>query len=127
MEYLSKLSVDNTLSMLYTSAQSRGLPHKLTRNLSLLLYANAEWWERRNFSPTQYWNPRLPPSSPRYHPPQMEIEAPSKKDEKITRRKDFDDKAWGALGQVVRMAEGRHHISLGTMTLSKRKSFRRKR
>jgi hypothetical protein len=57
----------------------------------------------------------------------MEIEVPSKKDEKLRRRKDFDDKAWGALGQVVRMAEGRHHISLGTMILSKRKSFWRKR
>jgi hypothetical protein len=44
------------------------------------------------------------------------------KAEKMKRHKRFDRSAWGALGEVVRMAEGRHGISLGRATFNERKA-----
>jgi hypothetical protein len=39
---------------------------------------------------------------------------------KQQRQEDFDRNAWGALGEVVRMAEGRDGISLGRVTFDER-------
>jgi len=39
---------------------------------------------------------------------------------KQRRQEAFDRNAWGALGEVVRMAEGRDGISLGRVTFDER-------
>lgn len=103
-------SVDHTLSLLYNSAISRGLPHDLTRNLSFLHLGNREGSERLFFHSPQYWKPQLPSTA--YHPP-PESQRVKNREARLERWRDLDNSAWGALGQVVRMAEGRHGISLG--------------
>jgi len=110
--------MDRTLALLYTSARSRGLPHELTRNLSFLVLGNREWSERHYFQPTQYWKPQLPPTSKEYQPTPVlpDTQKARNREAKLQRWQAFDDKAWGALGQVIRMAEGRHGISLGRVT-----------
>ena len=108
--------MDNTLSLLYNSAISKGLPHRLTRNLSFLLLKHNIWWSQRIFASNKHWNPSLPPDSPAYRPPTpAEQSKQQKKEEKLRPWKELDESAWGALGQVVRLAEGRHDISLGTI------------
>jgi hypothetical protein len=61
-----------------------------------------------------------------YNSPQYSPQIPTRKESisKIKRQhqKVFDFNAWGALGEVVRMAEGRHGISLGRMTFNERKA-----
>jgi hypothetical protein len=44
------------------------------------------------------------------------------KAEKMQRQAAFDESGWGALGEVIRMAEGRHGISLGRVTFRERKA-----
>ncbi|CEL56539.1 hypothetical protein RSOLAG1IB_07888 [Rhizoctonia solani AG-1 IB] len=58
--------IDNTLGLLYNSAISHGLPHKITRNLSQLVHSR--FLEQKHTSHPKY-NPdrnvtKLPPRSP---------------------------------------------------------------
>ncbi|KAF8661484.1 hypothetical protein AX16_001321 [Volvariella volvacea WC 439] len=104
--------MDNTLSLLYTSSQSRGLPHKLTRNLHLLkFYTNADA-KMRQRQVRRQWNPHLPPDSSQYKPQPLS----RKEQNKIERTKrwmEFDDRVWKDVEEVVRMAEGRDRLVLG--------------
>jgi hypothetical protein len=122
-----RLPVDNTLSLLYNSAKSRGLPHRLTRNLSILRLRNADWWEKRHFSPSQPWNPQLPPDSPKYQPQMVQRAKIKNQEEKQRRWRELDDNAWNALGQVVRLAEAKHELCLGTIVPPKSRRFPRRR
>jgi len=106
--------MDNTLALLYNSSTSRGLPHQLTRNLGFLVLSQHQRLRSHQFP---VWSPQLPPTSPRYKPA---VEAPSRKDQNSKRWADFDEKAWTALSQVVRMAEGRQGISLGQIAIKRR-------
>lgn len=54
VSYSHRKTVDNTLRLLQSSATSRGLPHQLTRNLSLLVNARA-LEQARTAHPK--WNP----------------------------------------------------------------------
>ncbi|KAF8886010.1 hypothetical protein BD779DRAFT_1471387 [Infundibulicybe gibba] len=41
--------VDNTLALLYTSSRSRGLPHRLTRNLAYLVLGNDKDYTNKSY------------------------------------------------------------------------------
>ena len=102
-------AVDNTLKLLYNSAVSRGLPHDLTKNLSLLVYRHERWWTDRYLAPlSPEWNPHRPPDP-------IDVSSPRarKRGEKRRRWREMDDRAWDAISEVVRMAEGRDGLSLG--------------
>jgi hypothetical protein len=106
---MNPVAVDNTLKLLYNSATSRGLPHNLTKNLSFLMYGHRKWWMDRFFTPSgSPWNPHRPPD------PIPAISPKAKqKDAKRHRWREMDDRAWNGIEDVVKMAEGRHQISLG--------------
>ncbi|KAL0955657.1 hypothetical protein HGRIS_001884 [Hohenbuehelia grisea] len=96
--------MDNTLALLCSSSLSRGLPHRLTRNLALLILGQHQ---RLSAQPVLRWKPEL-------------IGVPttiSKKEEKQARWDEWDENAWAALGEVVSMAEARQKISLGRVTV----------
>ncbi|KAF9462378.1 hypothetical protein BDZ94DRAFT_1261225 [Collybia nuda] len=114
--------IDNTLALLYTSCKSRGLPHGITRNLSLLVTSERT---RILASARKAWVPHLPPTSPQYHPPQL-TQKVLKRMEDSNRIETFKATAWDPLKEVVRMAEGRDGISLGRMKIQRRIWWRRK-
>ncbi|KAG7088474.1 hypothetical protein E1B28_012463 [Marasmius oreades] len=106
--------MDSTLSLLYNSAASRGLPHQLTRNLSFIVLSEHQRL-RRQASQLPVWNPRLPYDSREY-----QVRKSTAKENAKQRWKEFSDDAWKSLGEVVRMAEGRDNISLGRIMIKGR-------
>lgn len=102
--------VDNTLSLLSTSAQSRGLAHKLTRNLAFLSYGFRRYHLNICYRTSQPWNPQ----QQEYNPPR-EIRPSQKNAEK------FDSQCWGALEETARMAEGKSRLSLGRIEFRRRR------
>ncbi|KAI0250058.1 hypothetical protein BJV78DRAFT_1275930 [Lactifluus subvellereus] len=108
---LWELSMDRTISLLSTSAQSRGLPHKLTRNLSFLHFGFKKYQENTRYGPTQPWNPRQQEYKPvrQARPSQIKAEI-------------FDGQSWGALEETARMAEGKGRLTLGRMEFRLRKA-----
>ncbi|KAH7883320.1 hypothetical protein F5I97DRAFT_1815822 [Phlebopus sp. FC_14] len=107
--------VDTTLSFLATSARSRGVSHQVVRNMNLLRCSNAKWVETKFLSTKRHWLPQLPPNSPEYEPtPLIDPDPRSAKSQARRRKfKEQDERCWYALGEVVRMAEGRHNLCLG--------------
>ncbi|KZT03931.1 uncharacterized protein LAESUDRAFT_738068 [Laetiporus sulphureus 93-53] len=108
--------MDETLSLLTISARSRGLPHRITRNMNFLLKAHKQFLKLKSagVSSRQWWNPTLPPDSERYQP--KTVIPGSRAGNKADTAAKFlklDHDAWGALGEVVIMAEGRDRLSLG--------------
>jgi len=101
--------MDTTLSLLYTSSQSRGLPHKLTRNLSFLVLSEHQRLIKHH--PQKAWEPQIhAASTPK--PPDL------RKEEREKRLEDFVSNAWAPLSQVVKLAEGRDCLSLGRLTVA---------
>ncbi|RDB24877.1 hypothetical protein Hypma_007432 [Hypsizygus marmoreus] len=102
--------IDGTLALLYNSSQSRGLPHKLTRNLGLLV--TREQLRLNDPRPMRAWEPqiRTSPSPPK--------QRDTRKEEKQKAREAFEASAWAPLSQVVKLAEGRDGISLGRLALT---------
>lgn len=114
--------MDNTLSLLYTSSQSRGLPHKITKNLSYLVSSYGELLSRERY---EVWNPNLPPNDLAYD---AMVSTPAKLRESKARgkaemRKVMDRKGWAALAEVIKLAEGRDGILLGRIT--EKRKFRK--
>ncbi|KAJ6490278.1 hypothetical protein C8R47DRAFT_1014431 [Mycena vitilis] len=103
--------MDNTLALLYTSSKTRGLSHRLTRNLALLISGEQI---RINRPKLPQWKPRLPSGAEEYQPffEDPNIAAARKRDKEV----GF---AWNALEEVVRMAESRNELSLGKITLKR--------
>ncbi|KAG0700199.1 hypothetical protein DFH29DRAFT_933124 [Suillus ampliporus] len=103
--------VDHTLSLLATAAASRGLAHKITRNL--------RWLRQSHCFP--FWKPQLPPTSTQYRP--YSLPTPGSKPDHVLGRKrttrQFDEQCSNALGEVIKMAEGRHSIVLGRLCLKR--------
>lgn len=82
----------------------------------MLNHSNYEWTIHRHFKSIGYWHPQLPPSSPEYRvkvPDQTEGSHHMRKLEKLANHNRLKDTAWGALGEVISMAEGRDGVSLG--------------
>ncbi|VDC02835.1 unnamed protein product [Peniophora sp. CBMAI 1063] len=108
---------DNTLALLMNSSGSRGLPHKLTRNLASL-----------NYHIRDTHTPKAGPqwkSSPDYY---VDLEAAFKNRLKQERGQskgaspEYNRQAWGALEEVVRMAEGSAGVLLGQPKYRRRRA-----
>jgi len=102
--------VDNTLSLLYTSAISRGLAHKLIRNLSTLSNRRKEWLRFAYERPGPSWKP----SGKQV---QQSKKRPSDQNES-------GELAWNMVGEVVRMAEGRDQLTLCHAPRRQRTTYR---
>ncbi|KAJ7286924.1 hypothetical protein C8J57DRAFT_1215219 [Mycena rebaudengoi] len=109
------LRIDNTLAILYTSGKSKGLSHRLTRNLALLVRGEQA---RVDYELLPVWKSNLNTTDPLYRADFRDPQyAASQK------RQMEAAPAWDAMQEVIRMAEGRHGITLGRMIL-KRSKFR---
>ncbi|KAI9508391.1 hypothetical protein F5148DRAFT_1197020 [Russula earlei] len=108
---LWELCVDRTLSLLITSAQSRGLPHRLTRNLSLLHLGFQRYQESSHYGETQPWDPHQQVYKPARKARSSQLDAAH-----------FDSQSWGALEETVRMAEGKSRITLGRIEFRLRRA-----
>ncbi|KAG1716220.1 hypothetical protein ID866_960 [Astraeus odoratus] len=107
--------MDHTLTFLLSSAQSRGLSHRVVRNVNILSEAHRLWIRANYYRGAKRWNPHLPPSSPTYDPKSLlpaDMRAVRKRDRR-REAKVLDERCWDALGEVIRMAEARHNLSLG--------------
>lgn len=105
--------MDGTLSLLLNSAQYRGIPHRAIYNMNQLRKAHAIWVHGKYYSGSKNaWNPKA-------------AAADNSKPRASQRSRDIDrmeknrvhEHCWDALGEVVRMAEGRHNLSLGRLYL----------
>ena len=104
-------TVDNTLSLLYTSATSRGLAHKLTRNMHALSHRRKGWLHTAYERTGAPWRPTGVPMQPK----------PNKRQ---TDRNEPGELAWNMVGEVVRMAEGRDQLTLGRVPPRQHKTYR---
>ncbi|OSC98416.1 hypothetical protein PYCCODRAFT_1375217 [Trametes coccinea BRFM310] len=99
--------VDNTIPLLYSSAISRGLPHRITRNFRQMIWANQDI--RDPTAPSKKpWRGQLPPDAPEYKP--KPIKPLSKTQAQL---KQHFSLAPRLLGEIVGMAEGWGGVSLG--------------
>ncbi len=103
--------VDRTLSLLSTSAQSRGLAHNLTRNLAFLNFGFRQYQESIRYGLTRSWDPQQQEYKPSRDARPSQINA-----------EKFDDQCWGALEETARMAEGKSRLSLGRMSFYRRRA-----
>ena len=97
--------------MLATSAQSRGLTHKLTRNLSILHFGFQKYQARIRYGSMQTWNPSQQDYKPARQTRPSQIYA-----------EKFDGQSWGALEETARMAEGKSGLTLGRMEFRLRRA-----
>ncbi|KAG2073346.1 hypothetical protein BDR04DRAFT_1095274 [Suillus decipiens] len=113
--------VDHTLSLLATAAVSRGLAHKITRNLKWLRQNHVLWVEKLYYSHKPFWRSQLPQTSAKYQP--YSLPTPGSRPDHILRKnremRIFDEQCSNAIGEVVKMAEGRHEIILGRLRLKR--------
>ena len=101
--------MDNTLSLLYNSAISRGLAHKLTRNLHTISNRRKEWLRSTYERPKALWKPSGQPVQTRKER-KGQIES--------------GELAWNMVEEVVRMAEGRDQLILFHSPQYQRKTYR---
>ncbi|KAF9222461.1 hypothetical protein BS17DRAFT_881244 [Gyrodon lividus] len=113
--------VDVTLTLLLNSANYRGVPHRVIRNLNLLRKRHVDWVHGSYYAQLSKnaWKPQLPPTAPEYSPKPLVPESYRAAIAQARRRenKEADECCWDALGEVVKMAEGRHNLSLGRVRL----------
>ncbi|KAI9568911.1 hypothetical protein HD554DRAFT_687120 [Boletus coccyginus] len=105
--------MDGTLSLLLNSAQYRGVPHRAIYNLNRLRNAHAVWTHRKYYSGAKNaWNPKVAVAH------NLKPHAPQRPRDTDRMEKDrMHERCWDAFGEVVRMAEGRHNLSLGRLHL----------
>ncbi|KAI0310106.1 hypothetical protein OF83DRAFT_1071082 [Amylostereum chailletii] len=112
-------NTDTTLSVLHISSQSRGLSHKLTRNLSYLHYGFSTWHSEKLNKPGNRWDP----SPSKLRDLEQTMATLSKAKSAVKRaRSDFDAQSLGALEEVVRMAEGKGCLHLGRAVFRRRRA-----
>jgi hypothetical protein len=99
-------AVDQTLLLLYSSATTKGVAHKVTRNLAYLVDSHVA---RSRPLGAIKWDPRRKS----YEPTKPKSKSTS------PRRAELERNAWFAVGETVRMAEGMARISLGRLRTSK--------
>ncbi|KAJ7251143.1 hypothetical protein B0H12DRAFT_1018698 [Mycena haematopus] len=109
------LRIDNTLALLYTSCKTRGLSHRLTRNIAGLIRREQQ---RLDTMKLPEWKPTLAADAVEYQPFHA-----AKQRAAVEQLQDEAAVAWNALEEVVRLAEGRSELSLGKIAL-KRNFFR---
>ncbi|KAF8911634.1 hypothetical protein CPB84DRAFT_1762431 [Gymnopilus junonius] len=98
--------LDGTLKLLYTSARSRGLPHKVTRNLGFMIM-----YERDRIIGKLHRLPKWDSSA------QRKRTAVAPKELKAIRKKQEEEQSHNnankALDEVIRMAEAFSGLTLG--------------
>lgn len=102
------IRMDNTLSLHYASTHSRGLPHSVLSNLALLLNDEQHRLNRTSYSYLR-WQAQLPETSKEYMP----FRPKQKKLSDSANLVNMMEKAEGAIGQAVQMAEGFGRVGLG--------------
>ncbi|XP_006461347.1 hypothetical protein AGABI2DRAFT_205102 [Agaricus bisporus var. bisporus H97] len=105
--------MDNTLSLLYNSSHTRGLPHQITKYLGHFIFVQ-RFRHRHTKDQGLTWNPQLPRDSPEYKP-RPKKPATLAKQSKQEKMKQLADDALGHLREVARMAEGRDEILFGSL------------
>jgi len=109
------IAVDHTLQLLYTASQSRGLPHKITRNLGFMV-GNERNRVITKLSKLPKWDPQKKGPLTSKDVIRMELR---KKEE------DFQDSANKAIDEIVRLAESHGHgLTLGRYNATIRRWFR---
>lgn len=105
--------MDNTLALVANAGQSRGLPRDVLRNLALMqphALRSAFLISRLK------WNPGLNPESREY---QVRVPEPGTKEFKAQelklRLKRFVEDAYNPVGEAIKLAEGRHKLTLGRL------------
>ncbi|KAG6382062.1 hypothetical protein JVT61DRAFT_700 [Boletus reticuloceps] len=103
--------MDGTLSLLLNSAQHRGIPHQAIYNMNRLQKAHAIWIHGKYyFGSKNAWDSKATVtgnSKPRVR----------SRDIDRMEKNRMHERCWDAFGEVVRMAEGRHTLSLGRLYL----------
>jgi hypothetical protein len=97
--------------MLYTSCKTSGLSHQLTRNLGRLIQAHQKYI---NWELIPQWKPKLAADNARY---QEGFKDPNLVLYQKQQRKKV--RAWDALEEVIRMAEGSSGLCFGRIQLRK--------
>ncbi|KAN0081455.1 hypothetical protein V8E55_009079 [Tylopilus felleus] len=103
--------MDGTLSLLLNSAQYRGIPHRAIYNMNQLRKTHAAWVHGKYYS-KHVWKPKAPLGDN----PQPHAARRPRAIDRIEKSR-IHEHCWDALGEVVRMAEGRHNLSLGRLRL----------
>lgn len=105
--------MDGTLSLLLNSAQCRGIPHRVIYNLNRLGKAHVIWIRGKYYSGSKNaWNPKAAVAgNSKARVPQ------NPRDIDRMEKNRVHERCWDALGEVMRMAEGRHNLSLGRLYL----------
>lgn len=98
--------VNQTLVMLYSSSTTKGIAHKVTRNLAYLVDSHVA---RSRPLGANKWDPHRKSYEPAI--PKSKASSP--------RRIEIERNAWFAVGETVRMAEGMAGISLGRLRTHK--------
>ena len=123
--------MDDTLALLYSSARSRGLAHRLTRNLSFTAHDFRGWHDRRLNKPAPAWNPHADKFAARKGKPAAPAQTTAQTASATARAGARDRRRasaarggveWSALAEVVRMAEGTAGISLGRLEFFRRRA-----
>ncbi|KAI0733718.1 hypothetical protein C8Q72DRAFT_810367, partial [Fomitopsis betulina] len=118
--------MDGTLTILSISARTRGLPHRITRNLSHLASTYDLYGSYNPDEPLPVsWRPDLPPDSPQYAPrsidPSSHHRPIKKRVHDIDLRIKLNKEVWSAFGEVIKMAEARDGLSLGRIKPKQRR------
>ncbi|KAI0048854.1 hypothetical protein FA95DRAFT_1490264 [Auriscalpium vulgare] len=108
-------NMDRTLEFLSTSARSRGLPSRVTRNLSFLHYGYRQWQKEKLYGTKLKWDP-----NPAKHSGAATAVPRAKRGS--GKDSEFERQAWGALEEAVRMAEGKSGMSLGRIEFLRRRA-----
>ncbi|KAF9237872.1 hypothetical protein BU15DRAFT_88562 [Melanogaster broomeanus] len=115
--------VDGSLTLLVNSANYRGVPHQVVRNLNLLRQGNIGWVQGHYYvSLTKNaWKPQLSPTAPEYSPKAIVPDTHRAAMVQIIRRENLqvNERCWNGLGEVVKMAEGRHNLCLGRVRMKR--------
>ncbi|KII95523.1 hypothetical protein PLICRDRAFT_662045 [Plicaturopsis crispa FD-325 SS-3] len=116
--------LDGTLSFLTRAAASRGLPHALTLNLLRLRTTHLAWTRAAFYKTRGRWNPQSPPPAPSSPARASTSTNPAKqlREAKEARLARVNARGWGALGEVVSMAEARDGLFLGRVSSGRRKA-----
>ncbi|EIW54015.1 uncharacterized protein TRAVEDRAFT_153968 [Trametes versicolor FP-101664 SS1] len=99
--------MDNTISLLHSSAVSRGLPHQVTRNLSRMMDANCTLRDP-SLPNKKPWRGQLSSDAPEYKRKRVKPTSPTQEEQKALFRA-----CPRLLGDIVGMAEGWGGLSLG--------------
>ncbi|KAF8161453.1 hypothetical protein B0H34DRAFT_380322 [Crassisporium funariophilum] len=105
--------MDHTLALLYTSCKSRGLPHRLTRNLAFFVAAERQRL-RSTHKKMKVWQPQDKSLSITPQPLATKvINTLAKKGKEA----EFENNAASALNEVLRMAESSGGLTLGSNSI----------